>query len=158
MQKRSVHSLNANQESGKKDTVWVFLAEYSLNEFMRLVEGRGKPVAGLLFRDLGIPQEYQNPITRTLTDFAQQAMMYVHSGTPAVIRLFCQEKILKAGNPAEPMRLKPTVASPEIILQAHLKMSGGWGYFLVERREDFPEDRPANSPNFIDLYLYKEGK
>ena len=158
MRKRSMCTSNANQESCKQDTVWVFLAVYSLDEFMRIVESGDDSAAGMPLQDLGIPQECLNPIIRTLADFAQLAMMHAHPGTPAGIRLFCQEKMLKAGKPAETMRSKQTVASPEIILKADPKMTGGWGYFLVERSGDSPEDRPASSPNLIDLYLYKEGK
>ena len=157
MRKRSMHTVNANQESCKKDTVWIFLAEYSLDEFIRMVESGTEPF-GMLFREFCIPLEWFNQVIWNLADFAQQAMMHAHPETPAVIRLFCQKKMLKAGNPAETMRPKQTVAGPEIILQAVPKIIGGWGYFLVKRSEDFSEDRPAISPNLIDLYLYREGK
>ena len=125
---------------------------------MPLIEGTGESVAGLLFQDLGIPLECLNPITRTLADFAQQAMMYSHPGTPGVFRLFCQEKMLRGGNPAKAMRPRSTVAGPEIIPQPHPEMSGGWGYFLVERNADFRDDRLASALNVVDLYLYQEGK
>jgi len=158
MRKRSMHTANGNHESGKKDMVWVLLAECSLDELMRLAEGTGEPAAGWLFQDLGIPRECLTPIIRAGADFAQQAMMHAHPGTPAVIRWFCQEKLLRAEDPVETMRPRPAVAGPGITLQAHPKMSGGWGYFLVERNGDFPQDRRASSPNLVDLYLYREGK
>ena len=138
--------------------VWVLLAEYSRDEFMRLAEGRGEPVARLLFQDLGIPQECLNPIIRTLTDFARRAMTHALPGTPAVIRLFCQEKLLEAGNPAETTCPKPTVAHPEIIPQAYPRMSGGWGYFLVERSGSMAPKSTVSTYNLVDLYLYKEGE
>ncbi len=153
-----MRKVNANQESDKEDMVWVLLAEYSRDELMQFIEEIGEPVTRMPFQDLGIPSECLNPVIRTLADFAQQAMVHAHPGTPAVFRLFCQEKMLKTGNPAEGMRPRPTVAAPEIIPQAHPKMSGGWGYFLVERNGDFPEDRPTSSLNLVDLYLYREGK
>ncbi len=153
-----MYTVNANQESGKKDTVWIFLAEYSLDELLWLVDGRWEPVAGLLFQDLGIPQEYLNPIIRTLADFALQAMLHAYPGTALAIRIFCQEKILMVEIPAKTMRPIPTIAGSKINLQPDPNMSGGWGYFLVERGADFPEGQPENSPNLIDLYLYREGK
>ncbi len=158
MRKRSMVTNNADQESCKKDTVWVFLAIYSLDELMRIVESGDDSAAGMPFQDLGIPLKCLNPMIRILADIAYPAMMHAHPGTPAMIRLFCQEKMLKAGKPAETMRSKQTVASSGIILQADPKMTGGWGYFLVVSSGDFPEDRPASPPNLIDLYLYNEGR
>ena len=138
--------------------VWVFLAEYSLDEFKWMVESGSEPVAGMLFQELCIPLESFNQVMLILADFAQQAMLYALPETPAVIRLFCLEKMLKAGNPVKAMYPQPTVAGPEINLPAVPKMCGSWGYFLVERSGEFSEDRPAISPKIIDLYLYREGK
>jgi hypothetical protein len=87
--------------------------------------------------ELGIPPEWVENIEMTLTGFAREALAHFKQGRPALperIRVFCQKKMV-----AE-------------------KMSGGWGYFLIERTES-PCDTFAGRPHqIVDLYLYREGE
>ena len=145
-------TVNANREPSKVESGWVFLAEYSLDEFMGLEEGGDLPAAGMRIQEPGIFQCII-PMNQILAEIAQQARLIALSGTPAVIRLYIQEKIIKAGNQAETIRPKLTFASPDILLQTESKMAGGWGYFLVKKSAS-----SSGSPRYqIDLFLYKEG-
>jgi hypothetical protein len=38
------------------------------------------------------------------------------------------------------------------------KTFGGWGFFIIKRAQDFRTVSTEDSPNFIDLFLYKEGE
>ena len=158
---------NAKQNSRSDDPLWVFLAEYSLSEFMP-EKGTGDAlIAGLLsqtIRDLGIPPECLNKIKRTLIEFVQQTKVHFNQCKrefPIVIRLFYGKKLINSGNSAKPARklqarqaLEPT----PMIHPVDIKIFGGWGYFIVERARGFPASSTEDSLNFIDIYLYQEGK
>jgi hypothetical protein len=80
-------------------------------------------------RELGIPPECAGNIEMTITKFAREALAHFEPGRldpPEHIRIFCQTKMIGE------------------------KMTGGCGYFLIERTERFQ--------HFVDLYLYREGE
>jgi hypothetical protein len=159
---------NAKQNFGPDDLVWVLLADLSLRDFLSEHDRRDEPTAGHLFqmvRELGIPLECVGNIAMLVTEFARESPVhYKHEGLefPGRIRIFCQKKIIDDANAARatsrPYPAEQAREHSPMILDFGSKMNGGWGCFLVERSEDFPEDRPASSSKLIDLYLYKEGK
>jgi hypothetical protein len=135
-----MQSSNANQESRAKDSGWYLLGEYPLSTFLPGPEKGEEITAGLLcqtMRELGLPPEYIGNIERTLAGFAKEALVYFRHGRvelPGRIRFLCQRKMIDK------------------------EMKGGWGYFVIERRGYVSADSPVNSPDLVDLYLYKEGE
>lgn len=119
---------------------WHFLAEFSLNEFLMELTQSGGFAAGRLFqtvRQLGMPPEHVEAMEMTLAGFAREAPVYFQEGRLELsgrIRVFCQKKIIESG--------------PE--------MSGGWGYFLIERGGPDSTGCLADSRDSVNLYLYKE--
>ena len=133
-------SSNANQEARAKDSGWYLLGEYPLSTFLPGPEKGEEITAGLLcqtMRDLGLPLEYLENIDRTLAGFAKEALVHFRQARvelPGRIRILCQRKMI------------------------HEEVNGGWGYFVIERRCYVSADSLVNSPDLVDLYLYKEGE
>ena len=106
-------------------------------------ETRDALMAGLLYQptqDLGIPPECLKKIEITLIEFLKQMKVHIKQakcGLPIVIRLFYGKKIF---HPVD------------------TKIFGGWGFFIIQKAQDFITDSTKDSPNFIDLFLYKEGE
>jgi len=158
---------NAKQNSRSDDPLWVFLAEYSLSEFMP-EKGTGDALmAGLLsqtIRDLGIPPECLNKIKRTLIEFVQQARVHFNQGSlefPGRIRVFCQKKMIDDANSAKTSRrynAEQAMEHAQMIHPSGAKMNEGWGYYVIERGRDFASNPCKESCRVIELYVYKEGK
>lgn len=158
---------NINKNGRSNDSVWQFLAEYSLSEFLPDHDKGDELTTGLLFqtiRDLGIPPECLNKIERILIEFFKQTMMQFNQGKrefPIMIRLFYRKKMIKSGNSAKTARdlqAKQTIEPMQMIHPADTKIFGGWGFFFIERARDFQAGSLVGSSNLIDLYLYQEGE
>lgn len=147
--------------------VWHLLAEYSFSEFLPdqgeqdLIAARGLPPA---LREIGIPVEFIENIEMTLRSYAQEALAQFQHGfldLPERMCIFCQNELIETASfaarsrqcrddhPAEQGSISPRSIGD---------MQGGWGYFLVERRRNYPTSYPAIPGITVDLYLYKEGK
>jgi hypothetical protein len=78
------------------------------------------------------------------------------------IRIFCQKKIVDDANSARTTsrhdQAEQAAEHGQIVLDSGMKKNGGWGYFMVERGENFSPTSSLNPHNCIDLYLYKEGE
>ena len=142
------------QKSITNNSLWFFLAEYSLSEFVPSQDPGDELTAELLpqmMRELGIPLKYIKNIDMTLTGFAKEALVHFKQGSlelPGRIRVFCQKKLIDEANSTKTPRLShgesiPIKCPPGTIL------NGGWGYFIIERSggDDYP---------WVDLYLYQE--
>jgi hypothetical protein len=133
---------NANQYLPPDPAEWHFLVELSLNEFFIELDRSAGLAAGRLYqtvRQLGMPAERVENMEMILAGFAKEAPVYFNEGRLELtgrIRVFCQKKILEAG--------------PEL--------SGGWGYFVIERGGKDSAGPLENCWNSVDLYLYKEGE
>ncbi len=120
---------------------WHFLAEFSLSEFLTELDRSGGLAAGRLFqtvRQLGMPPEHVEAMEMTLAGFAKEAPVFFKEGRLELagrIRVFCQKKIIESG---------PGV-------------SGGWGYFMIERGKDLLPCSSTAPHSYLHLYLYKEG-
>lgn len=157
---------NASQGSRSKDIEWYLLGEYSLSKFLSEHEKEGELMAALLSRtmqDLDIPLEYLENIDRMLTGFAKEALVHfkqVGLELPGYIRVFCQKKVLdnaNSGKTAEPVHAGQVMEYTPIKFPSSMKMTGGWGYFIIERSGNDAGSSEGIHP-FIDLYLYKEGE
>ena len=130
-------------QSSTKDPLWNFLAEFSLSEFLSYKETGDALKAELqrqVVQDLGIPAECLKKIETTLLEFLEQTKMHFNQGKkvfPIVIRLFYGKNMFHPIN---------------------TKTFGGWGFFIIKRAQDFRTGSAEDSPNFIDLFLYKEGE
>lgn len=158
---------NANPNSISDDPVWYFLEEFSLSEFMPDQDIRDELTTGLLFQTvqfLGMPPECVENIEKALTGFVEDALLHFTHGKlqmSGCIRVFCQEKMLDLVNSTKSSRPNNTGQAIEpapIICHSNQKINGGWGYFLIERRENLSASSSASSGDSIDLYLYKEGE
>jgi len=158
---------NINENGRSNDSVWQFLAEYSLSEFLS-DHGKGDELTtGLLFqpfRELGVPPDWIGNIEMTLTEYAKQALAHFKQGKvelPGRIRVYCQNKIIEYANSARadsrPCHAEQSVGHLQMVYQSTAKM-GGWGYFLIERGGNVLVDSPEGSWKTINLYLYKEGE
>lgn len=149
------------------DPLWVFLAEYSLDEFTSDDDIGGAIKGGLLFQtiqDFGIPPECLNKIETTLIEFVKQTMLHINQDKrdfPIVIHLYCQEKMIKSGSlteTASDLQAQQTMEPMQMIHPADIKTFGGWGFFLIERARDFHPGSSVSPHHLVDLYLYKEGE
>lgn len=156
---------NPKYKSSSNDPLWNFLAECSLCEFVSDKETGDALKAGLLFqtlRDLGIPQECLNRIERTLVESINQIRIRFNQSqilNPILIRSFYEKKMISSGNLAEAssdLQKEQTIEPAQIIHPGGTQISGGWGFFIVERAREFPADSTVDTPNFIDLFLYQE--
>ncbi len=159
-------NLNANQNSGSYDPRYYFLAEFSISEFESCHDRGDEHTAELLFRavrELVTSPDWVENIDLTLAGFAKAALEHYKDGrleAPGRIRIFCQKKIIDDANSAKSSRSYQVVQVKEHARKfpdSGVNMLGGWGYFLIERGEDFLPYSSANPHNCIDLYLYREG-
>jgi len=157
---------NAYKHGRSNDPVWQFLAEYPLSEFTSAGID-DLLMTGLLLqriRDLGIPPECLKEIERSLIEFIRQQMMQLNQGKrefPIVIHLYCQKKIIETRKLAKidhDPQAKQRIVPLRVIHPADTNAFGGWGFFIIERARDCLTDSTVAFPNFIDLYLYKEGE
>ncbi len=158
---------NPDHRVRPNNPIWHFLAEYSLSEFTSDPNGGERLPPGLLFqtlRELDIPPEYVEKIEMMLTGFASEALLHFKQGgfeLPGRIRIFCQEKLINKANSAKTSSSYNTEQGLERAQFVHhpgTKMTGGWGYFLIETGGNVSTGSSANSWNSVDLYLYKEGE
>ena len=130
-------------QSSTKDPSWYFLAEFSVSEFYTDKETGDTLKAELrrqVVQDLGVPPECLKKIEMTLIEFLQQTKVHFNPGQrvfPIVIRLFYGKNMI---HPVD------------------TKIFGGWGFFIIKRAQVFITGSAEGSPNFIDLFLYKEGE
>ncbi len=146
---------------------WDFLAEFPLNELLIDMDLRNSAEAGLLFqtvKGLGVRAELLDIIEGKLTVFASRAVAQLNQRrfkALTIVRLFCQKQAIADENLQKPaIRFKPEPGpNPSQVIHCSApEINGGWGYFLVERGgSSQPESMPGTN-NWIDLYLYKEGK
>ncbi len=145
---------------------WDFLAEFPLNELLIDMDLRDSAEAGLLYqtvKGLGVRAELLDIIEKKLTVFASRAVAQLNLRrfeASTFVRLFCQknaedEKIKK---PAVEIKPEPGLNPSQIIHRSASEVNGGWGYFLVERGGSLLPETTDGTNNWIDLYLYKEGK
>lgn len=153
------------QKSSSNDPLWNFLAECSLCEFVSDKETGDALKAGLLFqtlRDLGIPQECLYQIERTLVESINQTRTHINQGqstNPTMIRIFLKKMMISSGNltkASSDLQTGQTIEPAQLIHPGSTQISGGWGFFIVERAREFPADSTVDTPNFIDLFLYQE--
>lgn len=123
------------QKSGSNDPRWDCLAEYALSGITPGEEAGDALTAGPLFQpvqDLGIPSESLTRIEKALIEFVKQKSNHFEQDKiPIVIRLFYGKKTIKFGS---------------------------WGFFIIDRSRELSTSSTADSPNFIDLFLYQEGE
>ncbi len=158
---RQHHDLSIN------DPAWDFLAEFPLNELLVDMDLRDSAEAGLLYqtvKGLGVRVELLDIIEGKLTVFAARAVAQLNQRrfkASTFVRLFCQKQAIADENLPKPaIQFKPE-AGPNpsrIIIRSAPEINGGWGYFLVERGGSSQPETMAATNNWIDLYLYKEGK
>lgn len=119
---------------------------------MAVVDEDHDPVPGPLLQailELGISSECLSKIEKTSRDYAKGARLRLNQGIPQQsmnIRLFCQRKIVEAGNVVRAVgKLDPEqpVEPARVIPLRDQKPNGGWGYFLIERGNT----PPLSSPN-----------
>jgi hypothetical protein len=158
---------NAKQNFRPDDPVWVLLAEFSLRDFLSDQDRMDSSTVGLLFqtmRELGISPESMEEIVRTSAGFAKEASARGKQGRlefTGRIRIFCQKKMIvgaEAAQPSRPYLTEQAKKQKQNLPDSRANKTGGWGYFVIERSEDLPPDSSAIPHNFVDLYLYKEGK
>ncbi len=134
-----------------------------LNGIRRGGENRFK----LLFHtveDLVIPLECLKKIERILTAFAKEALENINQGknTLAVyLHLLCQKKRqvdVSSTETSNNFNAEHSSEYAQITQHSNLKMSAGWGYFLIERGGRFTAGSSTAPHHWIDLYLYKEGE
>lgn len=129
--------INAGQNLPSDDSAWYVLADFPLSEFLADQDRSADSTTGVLFqtvRALGMPPERVEDIAMMLVAFATQALEHFKQGkieTPGRVRVFCQRKLIT---------------------------NGGWGFFLIERRETSSAGSAERLWNFVDLYLYEEGE
>jgi len=160
-------NINANQNFGSDDSIWYFLAEFSLSEFLLDRDRSDELTVGVLrqvVQELGILPECVENIEMTLAGFATEALVRFQQGgleLPGRVRLFCQKKIIDDVNSgsaaARPNHTEQVMEHAQMILDSSTKMNGGWGYFLIKRGSNVSTGSPTRSWNSVDLYLYKEG-
>lgn len=159
---------NAQQNFKSNDPAWVLLAEFSLGDFLSDHNRRDEPTAGYLsqmVRELGMPLECVETIARLVTEFAKESPVHDKQEEmefPGRIRIFCQKKIIDDANVARATsRSYHTERAMEhslpMILDFGMKMSGGWGCFLIKRGSNVSGDASLSSHHVDDLYLYREG-
>lgn len=143
------------------------LTEHSLGDFLSCDDWRDEPTAVYLFptlRELGIPVECMENIARTLTGFAEGALVRTNQAGLEFhgrIRIFWQKKTMDEANAVKTHRPDPSKQDKkqkQILPNSGVNTIGGWGYFIIERGEDLLPDSSAIPHNCIDLYLYKEGE
>ena len=158
---------NAKQTFRSDDPVWVLLAELSLGDFLSDHDRREEPTLGFLFQtaqELGMSPECMENIATTLAGLAKEARARTKQGRLEFlgrIRILCQKKMIDDANSAKTSRPYHTEQDQEqkqIFPDSEANTIGGWGYFIIERGEDLPPNPSAFPHNYIDLYLYKEGK
>ena len=162
--KQNMHTSNTKHNYKSDDPVWHILAEISLQEFLPDHDRRAETVAVSLFQmlqELGVSPECVENIARTLAGFAKEALerdKQERQESPGRIRIFCQKKILDDVNPMKTSATdcniqgkKHTQSFPD----SEMNMTGGWGYFMIERGEDLPTSS-AIPHTCVDLYIYKE--
>lgn len=158
---------SSNHNSSFNDPTWYFLAEYMLSELIvndTLSEANIKRVLFQIIWELGIPPEHITHIESTWSGFVREAIAHLYqsgSCSHMYLRLFCQKKALDYVLPGENsslFRLNQTSEAPQIIRQSSPEVKGGWGYFLVERGGTAEVNFPEKGCNWVDLYLYREGK
>jgi len=159
-------NINANLTVSSDDPVWVFLAEFPLSEWLSDHDSKNELTVKYLFqtvRELEIPPECVEIIDKTVTGFIKEARTHAGQGKfglPESIRIFCQKKMIGGEYSAKSSRPDHSEHAIETAQSIHLsgtKMSGGWGYFLVERSAA-SAGVSGGLPHGIDLYLYKEGE
>jgi hypothetical protein len=128
-----MHTVNRNNDSSQRDTDWVFMTDLSIDEIKRKVEFGDEPASGLHFQDVDIPLVYLNEVLCSLVDFPHQALKRARPEVSAMVRLFCQANLIRTENQLEPFFPTPKAAGLETVAPAIPEMSGGWGYFLVEK-------------------------
>ncbi len=156
---------NVNPKMRRKNSQWRFLAEYSLSDFFTNPAQPDKVTSGWLFQtgqELGIPPEYVANIEITLKGFTGDASIHFKPGegeSPGLIRIFCQEHLKADASPKKtslPCHSEPGTEFAPAVPCSSMKMSGGWGYFLVERSADSSVASSGSPQHFVDLYLYQE--
>ncbi len=147
--------------SRSAEPVWYLLAEFSLSKFLADHGKTDGLTAGYLpqaVKELGMPPESLENMTKTLTGFAKEARGHFKQRgvrLPGRIRVFCQNRLVDA---AQSDHTEHATEPIQMILWPVVKMFGGWGYFLIERSGNVSAGSPARSGNSVDLYLYKEGE
>lgn len=155
---------NTNQNFLSDDQVWVLLAELSFSDSLPEQDRKEELAAGYLLqslRELGIPPECLENITRTFAGFAKEPSWRAQQRRlkfPERIRIFCQKKRIEAANPAKLSTPFPTAQEKEQKQIFPDPGVGGWGYFMIARVEVLPPDSSAIPHSCMDLYLYREGE
>jgi hypothetical protein len=157
---------NTNKKYPSNDPSWLLLAEFSLSDFMFDQDKKDELRAGLPFqtmRELGLSVDFIDSIEMTLRSFAKEALARFKQGgleLPERIQVFCQKKLIEDARVARTSRsfIQEHNIENESKVRSETYMKGGWGYFLIEGRGNFPNSCASNSCNSIDLYLYKEGQ
>lgn len=158
--------LNAGPNYRWDDPLWFLLAEFSLSELFPDHE-REELTAGRLsqtLRALGMPPECMEKLEKSLAGLAQGAGGHFRPVGPVLsaggVRIFCQRKIIdnrrRAASQLDPagQAVEPTPGR----LDSVIKLSGGWGYFLIERGGVVIPGFPLSPESSVDLYLYREGE
>ena len=157
---------NINKNGRSNDSVWQFLAEYSLSEFLSDPDKGDELTTGLLFqpfRELGVPPDWIGNIETALTGYAKQALAPFKQGMVELsgsIRVFCQKKMIVDANSAKtsrPDHIEQATENVPIIFKTGSIMNGGWGYFIVENSGGSASSSMRSHP-VVDLYLYREGE
>ena len=158
---------NTNKKYQSDDPAWYFLAEYSLSDLMPDQDKKDELTAGLLFqtiREIGISIDFMDCMVLTLRSFAKEALANFQQGRlerPEHVRIFCHKKMIEGASCAITSRFhikEQTTRYESMIHDSETNMKGGWGYFLIERRGNYPTSSASNSCNSVDLYLYNEGQ
>ncbi len=128
-----------NQNASIGDQDWVFLAEIPLHEFLANSDSGDERKQGSLDQlgeKLKISPECLLKLEQIMDAFASEAEVRFKQekiALPVSARLFCQKRMIDK------------------------QMSGGWGYFFIERTAGPAQSRSGISHHFVDLYVYQEG-
>jgi hypothetical protein len=152
--------------SGFDSPEWYFLTEYALDEVVTHMDHAAAVQPGLLrkiFNDMGVPPELVINIERYLTGFMKRVNVPGREGENIIsgIRVYCHKKAmdeLPIMRPDSSDAGRETYQPERGILGSSNACQGSWGYFLVERAGYLQCTNNFSQANFIDLYLYKEGR
>lgn len=135
---------NENVKFHNGNSLWYFIAEFSLSE-IAVDEIRGAELTGgALFqalREIGIPLEILKTVVSMIKKNIGGANGIFDRSLPYLpdrYLLYCDRK---------------TAYNKHHSID---RMDGGWGLYLIERGRDFTINSPQESCRIVEIYLYKE--
>jgi hypothetical protein len=149
------------------DPSWHLLTEFSFSEMLSDQDEEGAYTGGRLSqigRELGIPDELIEMIEMTLRSYSGEALAHRKQGRldlSALVRVFCQKKVTHDESvvlSSKFTKSEYTTDQESIIHRSETDFKGGWGFFMIRRRVNYPTSSSSEDCNSIDLYLYNEGK